>query len=945
MPNIKISQLPYVGKTGYTPTDIVPFVSYINPTGTTSETKIDDLKDYILDNSFVQNVIKVGKGGNVDFTSLNDAIQSITDSSANNRYTIQIGPGVYVEPPMSLMGKEYISIVGDDIFSVVITPNNPSNTIIRLGSTSYISFLTISGATSGVGIACDDLGGFALVHKISMYDNDVQITVTSSIANTQLYGEYIDLNGYYSYGVYVIAQSNFQAFANLENHFNFPSGNPTIANFCQGQNSVLNFDSGSAIGVGVPGSVAFWLENDANMTMSNSNIVGWDTAIKISNNGGPSTFDIDGVSIRESVSNDLLVEHIDAQGTIQGSLSHSLINNVSENVFWSFLDHTDGELDVTRKISVTFKDGTRTDLSTLLFESNTMGVLEGGLITILNGLTISVSEGYGYLESIINNTIIKRYDWIDLEHELPPNSNQYIYINNNGLLSNSGTRPNSVYNIVLGRVVTNSTDVIMIDSSPLNASHTSNLYGDLFRQALGPIYDTGSIVTENVTPYHLDVTGGDYFYSTNHYSPSGGTDITFTMYFRDGITGWTTSATTEVVNGYDDGSGTISPLSLSAFTKHTLYVVGEGVNEQYFLVLGQNQYPTLIQTENGLLPLPPSYFDDSVTQIASIYIQQGQTGVVQIEDIRPVIGFKAGGVNASSVHGNLLGLSADDHTQYLLVDGSRAMEGDINMNGNNIYSADTVTTNTISATTYENLPIDVRVTGGTYSSGTATFTNNTGGTFSVSGFSTSSGTNPFRAMYDMAINVQSVSILNALEGTSIPDGASDSYTKTIPLPFVNPDLVYCVIQSRNFFNQGFVPITFGFTTQGAGFITTGSTSNSDLRFIVTNNYTEVRIAGINRLDGISSPTKFIDDSGVTIPGGIDFPTYSQQNNNLVGIYSGPGGTSGILGYTSSSGAFQSHSVLKSAYINGNNLVLLFKKRIVTTSELWTILNINVYNIS
>lgn len=43
---------------------------------------------------------------------------------------------------------------------------------------------------------------------------------------------------------------------------------------------------------------------------------------------------------------------------------------------------------------------------------------------------------------------------------------------------------------------------------------------------------------------------------------------------------------------------------------------------------------------------------------------------------------------------------------------------------------------TISATTYQNLPIDIRVTGGTYSNGTATFTNNTGGTFDVIGFST-----------------------------------------------------------------------------------------------------------------------------------------------------------------------------------------------------------------
>jgi hypothetical protein len=50
-----------------------------------------------------------------------------------------------------------------------------------------------------------------------------------------------------------------------------------------------------------------------------------------------------------------------------------------------------------------------------------------------------------------------------------------------------------------------------------------------------------------------------------------------------------------------------------------------------------------------------------------------------------------------------------------------------------------LTANTISATTYLNLPTDIRVTGGTYSTGTATFTNNTGGTFSVTGFSTSNG--------------------------------------------------------------------------------------------------------------------------------------------------------------------------------------------------------------
>jgi hypothetical protein len=52
-----------------------------------------------------------------------------------------------------------------------------------------------------------------------------------------------------------------------------------------------------------------------------------------------------------------------------------------------------------------------------------------------------------------------------------------------------------------------------------------------------------------------------------------------------------------------------------------------------------------------------------------------------------------------------------------------------------------LTANTISATTYYGLPTDVYVSGATYSGGTAVFTNTTGGTFSVSGFSSgSSGT-------------------------------------------------------------------------------------------------------------------------------------------------------------------------------------------------------------
>jgi hypothetical protein len=52
------------------------------------------------------------------------------------------------------------------------------------------------------------------------------------------------------------------------------------------------------------------------------------------------------------------------------------------------------------------------------------------------------------------------------------------------------------------------------------------------------------------------------------------------------------------------------------------------------------------------------------------------------------------------------------------------INGNLNVTG-------TTSSSVISATTYQNLPTDVRVTGATYSNNTFTYTNNTGGTFSV----------------------------------------------------------------------------------------------------------------------------------------------------------------------------------------------------------------------
>jgi hypothetical protein len=100
-----------------------------------------------------------------------------------------------------------------------------------------------------------------------------------------------------------------------------------------------------------------------------------------------------------------------------------------------------------------------------------------------------------------------------------------------------------------------------------------------------------------------------------------------------------------------------------------------------------------------------------------LYIGNANTGATG--NIR----FFAGNIGSSTqmfISGGTgnVGIGTTLPTQKLHVSGNTKIDGGL-------------TSNTISATTYQNLPTDVRVTGATYSNNTFTYTNNTGGTFNV----------------------------------------------------------------------------------------------------------------------------------------------------------------------------------------------------------------------
>jgi hypothetical protein len=313
-------------------------------------------------------IITVAKKGG-DFTSLSSAVNSINDSGEGNRYVIKVGPGRYTENEIYLVGKPYVSIVGSDIQTTTIEPNSDTHSVFVLGDTNVLSFMTIQNAGPGyAGIECIDTGGFALAHKISMYDCDTMILVrcTDLETPTQFFGEYLDINGTYTYGIkvestvdpYDVVSDGYSAFANLENYFVSPSGDDSISNHASGIGTQLTVQGGSLTGRKVT-DTGFYIEDGSSLSLESVDIMGFDKALhagtsSISGNiGDTPTFECVGVIIKDSngsVSKDLYIEHPYTSGLFQGVADHTKISNLSPNVSWSFIDSNDGEFDITKKI-------------------------------------------------------------------------------------------------------------------------------------------------------------------------------------------------------------------------------------------------------------------------------------------------------------------------------------------------------------------------------------------------------------------------------------------------------------------------------------------------------------------------------------------------------------------------------------------------------------------
>lgn len=637
-------------------------------------------------------IVNVSKKGG-DFTSIVSALNYInlqTDPpSSMNQWIIRCGPGTFVEN--QIVGIQFVTIIGQ---STIIQANDPTIPLI-LGAAGFtLDNLTIGGVTDpGVGTIYyesngNSIGDIFTANNIQFSDTDTLVHINGSVYPTVALMNNPLCGGNPTFDVGFKCEDTGAGFTQLTLvnllYQRFSAPYPSRLLYATGSGSEINLLSAGARNDS-PNGHFIHIQDSAIVRANSCLISGYEKAFHVANIGGAPTIQLSDI-ITDNISDFAIhVEHPGTLGSIAGSFDSSKVSvNDSSIVSLSYSDPISGGFVGVGAFKIGSKQSNITDVTDLIQLSSPSGRLSGGVISSsVNPLDVSISSGFGYLmDSVLLK--LKKVSWSTSIITLPDNSNNYIYINNSGIVTSSTSVPSLTETVLLGRVRTAAGAIVFKAVIPVDASNAATNLDEFLRTALGAIYVSGSIVTENLgTPRHIDVSSGQYWFSRLKFSPVGATDLTFKDFYHvSGIL--TETNNNEVNNQYYDDNTDLIPLTTGYYVKHALYIAGDGSDEIYALVRGQAEYATLLQAQEGDLPTPPPFFGDITAPLAAIIMQEGVNSIADIINIRPRVGFQSPSTSGAALHGSLLGLSSDDHTQYLLVNGTRPMSGNLNMGGNAI---------------------------------------------------------------------------------------------------------------------------------------------------------------------------------------------------------------------------------------------------------------------
>jgi hypothetical protein len=682
-------------------------IGYYNGNNDLSKISINSLSGFYISNRDDKIILVSKKGG--DFTSIEEALDYITDSSSSNIYTIRVGPGIYTENTLTM--KKYVNIIGSGTGSTQVHAiSNGINLFIGAPNT-IIENMDIYGGTStddcAINYNGDPVNGVFSVRQCRFGSGYNLIKLSAASGNIIFEAHSISIlsTAATTYG-FIINNANTVNICNVDISkikLFYPSSVMNLFDI-SGQTTVVGITNILANKANLTGTCVN-VYNGASVWLSTGTIIGFNTGISLPANGAGPIIAISDIICKNSATYDLQINNISASGNINGSFNENLVQ-INQNVTNISLQYLNSGAEKGSIIVGDIKIGRQYDQIINMVDflvSQNVGLMHGGDISVVSDLTVNVAYSEGYV--VINPGVSQYLKFILFDGDditLPSDTTVYLYINSNGILSYDVSRPNNITNLILGRVCTNSSGVEFIDATPVNIGQFGNYIDNFIRNVFGAIFSSGSTVTVD-SSLRLSVTSGIYWLAEEKITTTGISNGAFKQYYRDSsVTGWNISTTSTITNSNYNPVTSLISIPVSQFVKHSLYLIG-AMSEQYMLVVGQGAYAdaSLAESSSNVVP---SFFTDGVVPIAEIIVQQGSTSVI-IKDIRPRPAYAADITsNTVSSHSSLSNLNADDHTQYVLVNGSRGFSGNLDLGGNNITNVTLVDGVDISSHASRHLP-------------------------------------------------------------------------------------------------------------------------------------------------------------------------------------------------------------------------------------------------
>ena len=678
--------------------------------------------------------LTVSQSGSSNFKDISSALNYITNSlptpSSSNRFLIQLDVGQYLFVN-TLTVPDFVDISGASSTQTIIYTTVTNMDLMHVGYNCQLSNFALWGsnytanlntATGSVAYGVKYVGTSSrssssiyqvffhnIYNPVALIQNpgtisDLQITFCQCFGyvNTEYFikivassASVVGITSCIHAPLFVFGLSSvYQGFLSMTGTSNSVS-NTCFMNTCVLQNAGTNLGTSIKNGVGAN-------FNQGQLVVSNSLFNQCTTGISIPNAATTPNITLIGTKFTDCT-NSINIQNPATTGSLILNCDLTSVICVSPNLAIVLTDNSGlgtvigGPLlqSVTSKIDSTKQPQ---NITPQINQGSTTGLLSGGVLTniVVSGSHYaSCTAGTGYLmtgtfpDDTLNYIEFKTQDLL-----LSANTLSFLSIDNTGTMVLSLSESDNVTSIGLGSILTG------IDGSSLYIISTLHTVPHLSTNIIQSMHATfGTVISSGCITYtsnnvSVGVTSGSYYVGSIEFdlqTIAPGTSFTGFYLASGGLYNYTQVSNLTTIPTQYNNSGVLTNIPVGQFAKHTFYVVASENNtlSLAFLVYGEELFASVNLANAGNDPATPSFFTESVLLTAAIVVTDSTdpTPISNVIDLRPVFITRTSTSISTNNHSNLINLQADDHKQYLLVDGTRNMSGNLGMGVFNIVTS------------------------------------------------------------------------------------------------------------------------------------------------------------------------------------------------------------------------------------------------------------------